>query len=525
MDAHFEWAETGVVPPEDKSYEFIDFFLNVTDYSGPSPKNKIRYSHFADYADMKYHPVMFNRVLYLYDAESGLYFEGGEFLSSFMQHLLSLFAGESVNERFLLLLPSLKISHEADEICRQTASLHVVCGKKSPFNQFRGVPVKNGVVVFDEDGRPSLVPYSPEMLFTRKIPVEFHADASAALSLLRSWAGDSCGVLVQIAAQAFLQGFPDVAPFKLGYMFYGCRNSGKSACLEFLEGVFGHEFVSHIPLHQLSERFNESCLDGKFLNAGDDLSCEFLPDTGAFKRLSGKAWHDTEPKGRARYQVRLSAVYVFSCNRLPRVSRDAAADDAFWDRWAVVPFSGCFEKDGTWFSSVGREVYEGYLRLAVEMMSAVFRNEGGLLFSPGADEARRVWMEANSPVACFLSRFTDRNPDGFISKGELLSAIVPWGEAHAGEFSERVPSNLIELSRVLSRLGVSADYRKRNQVRFAVYRGISWKKGVSFPEAGMIVMEGVQMSRKLVCSLLYAFRYRYLPVTLSLLAFYILLYL
>ena len=26
MDAHFEWAETGVVPPEDKSYEFIDFF-------------------------------------------------------------------------------------------------------------------------------------------------------------------------------------------------------------------------------------------------------------------------------------------------------------------------------------------------------------------------------------------------------------------------------------------------------------------------------------------------------------------
>lgn len=67
---------------------------------------------------------------------------------------------------------------------------------------------------------------------------------------------------------------------------------------------------------------------------------------------------------------------------------------------------------------------------------------------------------------------------------------MPWGEAHAGEFSERVPSNLIELSRVLSRLGVSADYKKSKRVRFAVYRGISWKKGVSFPEAGMIVMEG-----------------------------------
>ena len=105
MDAHFEWAETGLVPPEDKSYEFVDFFLNVSDYSGPSPKNKIRYAHFADYADMKYHPVMFNRVLYLYDAESGLYFEGEEFLSSFVQHLLSLFAGGAVIERFLLLLP------------------------------------------------------------------------------------------------------------------------------------------------------------------------------------------------------------------------------------------------------------------------------------------------------------------------------------------------------------------------------------------------------------------------------------
>lgn len=493
MDAHFAWAETGLAPSEDKSSEFIDFFLDVTDYSGQSPKNKIRYANFAEYADMKYHPVMFNRVLYLYDEESGLYFEGGDFLSSVVQHWLSLFAGGAVSERFSLLLPSLKLSHEADEVCRQTALLHVVTGKRSPFNQFRGVPVENGVVVFDEEGVPSLVSYTPEMRFTRKIPVAFHADAdtSAAFSLLRSWAGDKCGVLVQIAAQAFLQGFSDVGPFKLGYMFYGCRNSGKSACLEFLEGFFGHESVSHIPLHQLSERFNESHLDGKFLNAGDDLSPGCLQDTGAFKRLSGKAWHDAEQKGRDKYQARLSAVHVYSCNRLPRVSREAEADDAFWDRWVIVQFSGCFEKDGMWASSVGREVYEGFLRLVVEMMSAVFRNGGKLLFSPGADEARRAWMEANSFVCWFVSQFTEKNPGGFISKGEMLSAIVSCGAEHQGEFSERVPSNLIELSRVLSRLGVQAGYKKCNGGRFGVYRGISWKKGVSFPEPGMIVVEEV----------------------------------
>ena len=49
---------------------------------------------------MVYHPVTFSGVLYIYDAESGLFRPGMEEVRSFVQHKLSLFAGGVVCDRF-----------------------------------------------------------------------------------------------------------------------------------------------------------------------------------------------------------------------------------------------------------------------------------------------------------------------------------------------------------------------------------------------------------------------------------------
>ena len=489
MLALFDEAESGIFTLQEKFIEFVDYFLDVTDYSGPSPKNKIRYGNAAGFVDMVFHPVTFSGVLYIYDAESGLFRPGMEEVRSFVQHKLSLFAGEAVCDRFFLLPPSLKLSRETDEVCRQVAALHVISGDRSPFNQFAGIPAANGVVVFEE-GDTSLVPYRPEMMFTRKIPVAFHADAdtSAAVSLLRSWAGDNYPVLVQIAAQAFLQAFPDCAPFKRAYIFCGSRNSGKSSCLEFFERFLGEEFVSHLSFQALSERFNECSLDGKFLNAGDDLSSAPLRDVSVFKRLTGKAWHDVEPKGRPRYNARLSAVHVFVCNELPGLSRETASDDAFWGRLVVLPFCGSFEVRSFWSSLSVPGVLEGFLRLVVQESQWILENGGQLRFAPAPDAVRAAWSGTKDPLPVFMRHFTRDDPEGEVPKDRVVRLVNLWGADHP-EFSDAFPMSVSTVSRRLKKLGYTAKWKGSGDSKHPVYCGFSLKEGLFVTDERKVVCD------------------------------------
>jgi hypothetical protein len=107
----------------------------------------------------------------------------------------------------------------------------------SPFNKFCGIPVENGVVEINfETGTEKLIPYSPDMMFSYKLPVKYDRSVSTdtVMKLLRTWVHEKdLNTLIQIPAQAILQKI-FLYTYKKFYLFNGARDSGKSSFTNFL---------------------------------------------------------------------------------------------------------------------------------------------------------------------------------------------------------------------------------------------------------------------------------------------------
>lgn len=487
----FEYAETGFSYDSlDEQNEFEQMFLELDVTRPKNPVWKIRYSGFRDLAIMCFSPVTFGNVLYLYDETTGLYREGSLEMKDWILKKLSLLAGDAISEAFWYLPKTMPLSKEADEIYRRIFLSNVVSGDTFPFNQFAGIPVDNGVVVFDETFTPSLVPYKPSMRFTRKLSAKYNAEADtkAVLALLSSWV-DACDVscLVQIAAQALVQSLPGYKPFKKAYMIQGERNSGKSSFLELLEGLFGEKNLSHIDLQSLGDRFNDCSLVGSFLNTGDDLPSISLKDCGAFKKFTGKDWHDVEPKGKPRFNARITAVHVYSCNKTPVLSKSVECDDAFWDRWVVLRFPNAFAKRSGWFSSqVSSGILEGFLLLAVSCAASMLQSGGELFYVQDLEVTQNRWEQESSLLLDFLDEHTVRDREDVISKDELYDALFLYAdEVGSDDDKARLPQSKMVLTQKMVREGY-VTVQKGSKSRIMCYKGLSWKPGSRFEKKGTV---------------------------------------
>ena len=121
-------------------------------------------------------------------------------------------------------------------------------------------------------------------------------------------------------------------------------DSGKSVLGHFLQRLFGTEFTSAVPLHNLKNEFALAPILGKKLNLSMDLPADSLSQTavGNIKMLTGNDLVSINVKFESHRQQRITAKFVFGTDS-PSILNHP--DSAFWNRTVFVPFMNSIPKE------------------------------------------------------------------------------------------------------------------------------------------------------------------------------------
>jgi P4 family phage/plasmid primase-like protien len=255
--------------------------------------------------------------------EKGAYAPGGEFLiRQRVKHLLlelrkaekwTRKLAREVTEFILLDTPELEATPSSDFINLENGILNVWTGE--------------------------LLPHSPKVLSTIRIPIEYDAQAS-------------CPRITEFIGEVFPRDSTELAWEILGDLVTPDRSIQKAICLVGEggngKGVFaqlavrfvGPNNVSHLSLQKIEkDRFAVAGLYQKVANICTDLPSECLGDSSLFKAITGCDRMTGEFKYQHAFHFTPFVRLIFSANHLP-TSRDASV--AFFDRWLVIPFEKRF---------------------------------------------------------------------------------------------------------------------------------------------------------------------------------------
>ena len=428
-------------------------------------------------AECHLQPITHNETLYFFNSHTGLYEENKGQIESWLQLQFE----DLICKGDLPTHTALK--KHINELMFQLLNVNPCPNGYYPFNQYNGIPVNNGVLVFDGD-KFNLTPYDSDMLFTRKLPINYNpeADTTKIHQVLQDWIEDEYPFLLQIPAQALMQSLPGYQPAKKAYILIGEANAAKSTFLDLLRDFFGMNCCSKLSLQNLGMRFSTSELVGKFVNLGDDL-----PDVkvGAFnilKDLTGGRTHQVEEKHKKQFTADITAVHVYAANKPPGLDEKIDTDNAWWDRWIFLRFQNTFPKRPNWYKQNITPNIEGFLLLVLEELAKILKRDGELQHHQPIDDVMDMWKHASSPLLIFLEEETDRGRENYIQKDELLAALLRWVEdipdkLEREETTKRIPKTITSLSKSLIQIGIETTTAGSRKNKIQVYRGIGWKAG------------------------------------------------
>ncbi len=382
------------------------------------------YAPIADYLHSRFHTITFHppglpHKIFIYDEDTGVYRQNSGDLESVINRIF-------------------EISEAAGSVTRDTKEiLHLISSKNRctsyPFNMQDGssiglIPVKNGVVKMDfAAGRVSLIPHSPDMLWTFTIPVSYNPRTSpdAIIQIMQAWVGewneeeiqeteengiirpDKWKMLIQIPAQGLLQFILDKV-YKTSYIIVGEPNAAKSSYItHLLPHFFGSDAVAGESLHKIvSDKFVTGNLENKILNVYDDLSDTELGAVGQFKAITGITRHTINRKHQGEYISRIFCTHCFACNQPPKVPDSCLYDTAFWDRWVFIRFPFYFEKNPLFQKQLITDTnLSSLLTLIISMMVSI-RQKNALPFQMPVGEVMQLWMQNADPLKQFLDEMT-----------------------------------------------------------------------------------------------------------------------
>ena len=439
---------------------------------------KLDYSFFEEEASKVLHPVSYNDGLYLFNPETNIYQRGDSYIRGWIQDQLS----HAVDEG--LIPGTVPLRGMVEELTGRISRHNCIPGD-SPFDTYPGIPLNNCVLTFDKGGVIRAEPYTKEMMFTRKLPVNYNPEArtEGVEKILRAWLEEDYSYLIQIPAQALYQSLPASNNIKTTYILVGEANAGKSAYLDLLELLFGWGNISHLPLQELGKRFSTFSLVGKYLNTGDDLADVELSASNSLKLLTGSKMHLVEPKHKTPYNVAISAVHIYAANKPPRLPEALDCDNAWWDRWVLLKFQNLFEKVSGWKEeNFSQENLEGFLLLVLLELRQIIMRGGSLSFVQLPEDVREAWKHAANPLTDFLEDETERGRGFSLPKDELFVALDKWAEDIAESDIElerirrRLPKTKTALSNALIQEGIDTGDVRVGKQKIKSYMGIRWKQ-------------------------------------------------
>lgn len=156
---------------------------------------------------------------------------------------------------------------------------------------------------------------------------------------LRSWLPDK-------ETRDFLQEFvgycliPDCS-YRTAVFLYGPGSNGKSLFLEVIAKLF-HGYISFVPLHWVSERFESSKLMDKLINVCGDIDSKYMTETSTLKAMIAGDPIRAEFKHGKSFHFHPVCRLMFSANQLPRSSDKS---EGWYSRWKFIEFPNRFKTD------------------------------------------------------------------------------------------------------------------------------------------------------------------------------------
>jgi phage/plasmid-associated DNA primase len=453
---------------------FDAFVIVSTNHKTGLTSIRLDHGPIAAYLHEKYHTISFNKTLYIFDAEMGMYRQNAGDLEEAIRHIIESTAAKC------------SITRDTRDIL---AYLTATNRKLTyPFNQCRiALPVKNGILKLNfEKSEAELTPHSPDYLFTFQIPIVYDPKANGEVfhnTVISQYVEpEITDALYQIPGQAILQAL-GIGPFKKSYILQGNADGGKTSYLAWLHAILGLENIGHVSLHQIgTDPFVNADLESKILNTFDDMADVPLQNIGPFKAMTGGFDFPINKKHMQRYNGRIFAVHVFTCNAPPDVPEKILFDSAFWTRWEYLHFDNVFPIDPNFTARTFTQGnLSGSFNRVVEMVFRIAKN--GLVVNNTPSEVKDIWQMAADPFAQFISEnLLQVNSEHYFDKEHMLKSFLAYCKEK--EINERkVPNSLKALSTMAFKNGFKDARKGKKSERKWVYSAYrDWHPGSAYRE-------------------------------------------
>lgn len=451
-------------------HELLDNFTRITG------KDNIVLDHgpIAAYLHEVYHTISFNKMLFIYDKDKGIYRQNAGDLEEAIRHII-----ESTGAKC-------SITRDTRDILAYLAATNR--SLTYPFNQSKdAIPLKNGILKLNfSTGMGILIPHSPGYLFTFQIPIEYNPKADGEIfhkTVLSQYVeSDNIDALYQIPAQAILQSL-GIGPFKKSYILQGNADGGKTSYLAWLHAILGLENIGHVSLHQIgTDPFVNADLESRILNTFDDLADVPLQNIGPFKAMTGGFDFPINKKHMQRYNGRIFAVHVFTCNAPPDVPEKILFDSAFWTRWEYLHFDNVFPIDPTFITrTFTPDNISGSFNRVIKMVFKIAKD--GLAVNNTPSDVKDIWQLAADPFAQFISEhMTPSSDDHKFDKEYLLVSFQAY--CREKEINDRkVPSSQKGLTALAFKNGFKdARVGKKTERRWVYTAHRNWHPGSKYRE-------------------------------------------
>mgnify|MGYP000748231477 CR=1 FL=1 len=338
-----------------------------------------------------------------------------------------------------------------------------------PWENWDGLPDNkvaclNGLVNLDTG---EVEPHDKQYLYRSCIPWRYRPNAdSEALERALGELFPDCEVLKAALKLAGYCLVPHTRA-KVFAFLKGDTDSGKTTFLEWLRALVGEDACASKTPQDLTEtRFASAALEGKLLNAPDELTNLSLRSVERLKSLSGGgSTFDCEHKGQDSYEAPMTATLVFACNDLPTGAGEA--DDAYYNRLLIIPFENSFPDGDPALRNEWPEradIMEPFLALAVAGLIEL-RDSNWHFDKPEAIQREiEDYRAENDPVAAFVEHRCTVQAKAQVKRTDFYAAF----EDYCHERDLRCPSR----RRVYERL------RTEWQIEEPTRNGIDWLRGV-----------------------------------------------